>query len=147
MLVKEVMHDPIVTIHAEVTLSEAAEQMLEHSVDGLPIVDAEQHVIGIIRLEDILNAPMLGLARAKVARSTEESNIARQLDVTPVRYVMAKRVPTIKEDDPLMAAVAIMVKDGLHPVPVLRDGRLVGVISRADAVRALLGFRLAPIVP
>ncbi|MCL4393224.1 MAG: CBS domain-containing protein [Chloroflexi bacterium] len=51
---------------------------------------------------------------------------------------MATTVFSVKESDPLMAAVAIMVNEGLHPAPVFRDGRLAGVVSRADAVRAIL---------
>jgi CBS domain-containing protein len=44
-----------------------------------------------------------------------------------------------------MKAVVVMVNEGLHPLPVLRDGRIVGIISRADAVRALLASRAASV--
>jgi CBS-domain-containing membrane protein len=143
MLVKEVMHSPVVTIHAEATLREAAELMLDHGVNGLPVVDAQQHVIGIVGLKDILRAPVPSLARATISRLTTEGAVAGALDTTQVGRVMATPVFSVKEDDPLMVAVAIMVNEGLHPVPVLRDGRLVGVVSRADAVRAIQSHQSA----
>ena len=138
MLVKEIMQSPVIIIHAKATLREAAELMLAHSVNGLPVVDAQQRVIGIIGLKDILRAPMPSVARATVSRLTTEVDVATRLDTTPVGRVMATTVFSVKEDDPLMVAVAIMVNEGLHPVPVLRDERLVGVVSRADAVRAIV---------
>ena len=74
-------------------------------------------------------------------------DIAQHLDTRRVQQVMATRVWSVKEDDPLMAAVAIMVNQGLHPVPVLRNGRLVGVVSRADAVQAILSHRPQSVAP
>lgn len=143
MLVKEVMQIHVVTIHPEATLREAAQRMLEHGVNGLPVVDQEQQVIGIIGLKDILRAPMPSLARASVSRQTQERDVANRLGSTPVSHVMATKVWTVNEDDPLMLAVTIMVNEGLHPVPVLRHHRLVGIISRADAVHGLLEPELA----
>ncbi len=145
MLIKEIMQSPVITIHAEATLHEAAELMLDHGVNGLPVVDEQQHVIGVIGLKDILRAPMPSLARMTVSRHTPEADIAKHLATTSVARVMATTVFSVKEDDPLMVAAAIMVNDGLHPVPVLRDGRLVGVVSRADAVRAILSYQPASV--
>jgi CBS domain-containing protein len=147
MLVKDVMESPVITIHPEATLRQAAERMLEHGINGLPVVDDEECVVGIIGLKDILRAPMPSLARARVSRLTPIGDIARHLEARRVNQVMATRVWSVKEDDPVMAAVAIMVNQGLHPVPVLRDEQLVGVISRADAVRALLDYQLEPVGP
>ena len=144
MLIKEIMQSPVFTIHAEATLREAAELMLEHGVNGLPVVDAQQRVSGIIGLKDVLRAPMPSVARATVSRLTTEVDVATRLDTTPVGRVMATTIYSAKEDDPLMVAVAIMVNEGLHPVPVLREGRLVGIVSRADAVRAILS-QAAPV--
>jgi len=118
--------------------------MLAHGINGLPVVNEQAYVVGIIGLKDILRAPMPSLARATVSRRTPEADIARQTDTTIVERVMATTVFSVKEDDPLMMAVAIMVNEGLHPLPVLRDGRLVGVVSRADAVRAILSYRNDP---
>jgi len=138
MLVKEVMQSSVITIQAGATLREAAEAMMDHGVNALPVADEQQRVIGIIGLKDILRAPMPSIARATVSRLTPETDVAAWLDTTKVERVMATTVFSVKEDDPLMVAVAIMVNEGLHPVPVLRDGGLVGVVSRADAVRAIL---------
>jgi len=141
MLVKEIMQSPVITIRPTATLREAAELMLEHGINGLPVVDDQAYVVGIIGLKDILRAPMPSLARATVSRRTSEADIAKQTDTTTVERVMATTVFSVKEDDPLMMATAIMVNEGLHPLPVLQDGRLVGVVSRADAVRAILSHQ------
>ncbi|CAG0945084.1 A-adding tRNA nucleotidyltransferase [Anaerolineae bacterium] len=141
MLVKEIMQSLVFTIPPEATLRQAAELMLEQGINGMPVVDNQGHVVGVIGLKDILRAPMPSLIRATVSRLTSEMDIAKYLDATQVGRVMATTVFSVKEDDPLMTAVAIMVNEGLHPLPVLRDENLVGVVSRADAVRAILESR------
>ena len=143
MLVKEIMRSPVVTIRPDATLRQAAELMLEHNINGLPVVDDARRVIGIIGLKDILRAPMPSIAHATVSRLATEGDVAKRLDTTLVERVMATTVFSVKEDDPLMTAVAIMVNQGLHPVPVLRGQQLVGVVSRADAVRAILNHQVA----
>lgn len=141
MLVKEIMHSPVITIRPSATLREAADLMLEHGINGLPVVDNRDYVVGIIGLKDILRAPMPSLAHATVSRRTSEADIAKWLNTTRVERVMATTVFSVKEDAPLMSAVAIMVNQGLHPVPVLRGQQLMGVVSRADAVRAILSHQ------
>lgn len=147
MFVKDVMTPQVVTIHADGTLREAAERMLEHGINGLPVVDDEERLVGVIGLKDILRAPTPSVARATVSRLKQIGDIARHLDSRRVKQVMATRVWSVKEDEPLMSAIAIMVNEGLHPVPVLRDGELVGVVSRADAVRVLLAHQVEPSIP
>ena len=144
MLVKEIMQSPAFTIRPDATLRQAAELMLEHNINGLPVVDDARRVVGIIGLKDILRAPMPSLMQAQVSRIDSLETKAKALDKTTIERVMARTVFTVKEDDPLMVAVAIMVNQGLHPVPVLRGGQLVGVVSRADAVRAILRQSSAP---
>jgi CBS domain-containing protein len=146
MLVSQVMRTPVVTISPEATLREAAECMLEHGVNGLPVVDATQYVVGIIGLKDILRAPIPSLANSRVSRLTRIDELARHLENTRVGRVMATTVWSVKENEDLMRAIAIMVNEGLHPLPVLRDGRLVGVVSRADAVRAVLASQPTGVV-
>ena len=54
MLVKDIMKSLVITIHPEATLQEAAERMLEHGINGLPVVDDQERVVGVIGLKDIL---------------------------------------------------------------------------------------------
>ncbi|MBI4675447.1 MAG: CBS domain-containing protein [Chloroflexi bacterium] len=138
MLVKEIMHIPVVTIQPDDTLRQAAERMVEYGVNGLPVIDAQGYVIGIIGLKDILRAPFPSLVQSRVSRQTRPEEILRHLDVTRVERVMATMVWSVREDDEVMKAVVVMVNEGLHPLPVLREGRMIGIISRADAVRAIL---------
>lgn len=56
MLVKNVMHVPVLTIQSDATLRQAAERMVEYGVNGLPVLDAGGYVVGIIGLKDILRA-------------------------------------------------------------------------------------------
>lgn len=145
MLIKEIMRVPVVTIEPDATLRQAAERMIEYGVNGLPVVDTQGYVIGILGLKDILRAPFPSLVQSRVSRQTREQEILRHLDTIRVERVMATTVWSVKEDDEVMKAVVVMVNEGLHPLPVLRDGRLVGIISRADAVRAVLASGAAPV--
>jgi CBS domain-containing protein len=138
MKIKDIMQANVVTVRPDASLREAAQAMLEAGVNGLPVVDDERRVVGIIGLKDILRAPWPSVVQAQVSRMGTLSDKAGALDRATVERVMARTVFSVREDEPVMAAVAIMVNQGLHPVPVLRNGKLVGIVSRADAVRALL---------
>ncbi len=138
MRVRDIMQTNVITIHLRASLREAARRMLESGINGLPVQDDAGNVVGVIGLKDILRAPTPSIVQAQVSRMANLEDRTEVLDNTDVAHVMARTVFSVREEDPVMAAVAVMVNQGLHPVPVLRNGKLVGIVSRADVVRALV---------
>ena len=71
-------------------------------------------------------------------RRDDEAQLINIWKTTPVRNLMNEKVITVNEDATLLCALELMVNRGKHPLPVLRDQRVVGIISRMDIVHAMV---------
>jgi CBS domain-containing protein len=139
MKVRDVMtdRDRTVTASPETTLKEVAELMVEHRISGLPVVDDEGRVLGVVSEADILIGEAGGtgsegmLARARALAQPATVAIPRTAG-----EAMSSPAVTIGPDDTVMHATGRIADRGVNRLPVVdEDGRLLGVISRADVVR------------
>ena len=137
LIVKDVMRADSVHIHPKATLLEAAEKMIHYGVDALPVAEGDQ-LIGVIRLADLLTAPRSAHYDPRVPENRDEAQLLEIWKFLPVRNIMNDQAISVSEDTSLMKAAAVMVNNGRQRLPVLRDGKVVGMITRADVVRALL---------
>lgn len=141
MSVLEVMtgERDLVTVSPEATLKEVAALMLEHGISGLPVVDSERRVVGVISEADIVSGEAGGsgkqgmLARAR-AFAGEPAGLP-----TPrtVGEAMSSPAVTIRSDQPTVQAARLIAGRGVNRLPVVdEDERIVGIVTRADVVRA-----------
>jgi len=135
---RDIMNPDVIAIEPDATLRQAAELMLNYGINGLPVVDADGRLVGIVGIKDVLRAPWPSLARGQISHVEPLEQKAQVLDRVHVSRVMARNVRITTEDRPVMEVAAMMSNLGLHPIPVIRDGHLVGIVSRADVVEALL---------
>lgn len=143
MRVRDFMTTPVVKVRPDGPVREAARLMLEHKISGLPVVDADDRVVGIVTEHDLLrsrtNGP--GTTRAHwLQLMIERTRFAHQSDrfrEAKVEEAMTRDPLTVTEDTPLAEACRLIEERGIKRLPVVRDGRLVGVVARADLVRAL----------
>lgn len=129
----------IMTIAPDASLREAAQLMHQSRINALPVVTTERRLVGIIGIRDILRAPWPSNVRGGAGHLQDVSVIAQSLDQTHVQDVMAKRVVTASENTPIREVLATMVYQGPHPIPIVEDGILTGLVSRHDLVSMLLG--------
>lgn len=131
--------DRLVTVSPEATLKQVAELMLEHGISGLPVVDPERRVVGVISEADIVSGEAGGtgkqgmLARAR-AFAAEPAGLP-----TPrtVGEAMSSPAVTIRSDQPVVQAARLIAGRRVNRLPVVDDDeRLVGIVTRADIVRA-----------
>lgn len=111
--VKEVMTSDVITFGEDTPVDEIAECLSEHRITGAPVVTADRYVVGIVSEVDVFGK------RGKVARD-----------------IMSPGVISITEDTGIDEAARLLVGERIRRLPVLRSGRLVGLISRSD----VLGF-------
>lgn len=148
MLVHKVMTRPVVCISPEATVADALELMLSKKVDGLPIVDDDNRVVGIITIADLLRRvrrqhPLaFGVFFAPwyyyVEGYTEAAERVKRLLEMPVTEVCTHTVITCGPDGHVADVAGLMVDYRIKRVPVVEeDGRLVGIVSRSDIMRAL----------
>lgn len=142
MKVRDVMRREVVTVRPETPLKEVARTLVNHAISGVPVVDADGAVLGVISEHDLIvkeSGPEVLRRRpfAWLLGETHETNaeLAR-IGATLASDAMSLPPITIGPDRPLAEAAAVMVERRVNRLPVVEDGRLVGIITRADLVRA-----------
>jgi len=138
MKVRELMTGNVVSVSPETPLRDAASMLVEHRVSGLPVVLRDE-VIGVISEADIV-------AKASGGASSEGGGLlawlfepdAREIKVSArtVGEAMTSPALTIAATRPVHEAARKMITEGVNRLPVVEDGRLVGILTRADIVRA-----------
>lgn len=135
----DIMNRDVVTVASGSSLAAATALLLEHGINALPVLADSGRVIGVVGIRDVLRAPTPSHSPMPVLRWDSLAAKAKSLTATTVDAVMTRRrLAAVGEDAPIMEVAGIMANRGVHPVLVLGDGRLVGVIGRADVARVLL---------
>jgi CBS domain-containing protein len=146
MKVAGIMTRAVVSVGPDESIMHAVRLMLQRRVSGLPVVDAHGALIGIVTEGDFLRRAETGTARRR-PRWLEfilgPGRLADEYVHTHARKVgdvMSRRVRTVDEETTLKDVVQIMEQHRIKRLPVVRDSRLVGIVSRVDLVRALGSF-------
>ena len=147
-----VMSNVVICTSPEATLQEAVKILAEKNISGLPVVDENNKVVGIISEKDIveysskLHAIPLIAFSSWVSPYTDVSSIAsfkqgfELLSSTRVKKIMSKRVITVNKDTPGNEIAKTMKKRNINRVPVVdENGELAGIITRTDLVNYLAG--------
>ncbi|WP_429933632.1 CBS domain-containing protein [Agrobacterium vitis] len=141
--IETVMTKSPIVITPEAKVSEAAAVMLGRRISGLPVVDAKNQVVGIVTEGDFLRRGELGTERRNSWLRdwlTNPGKLAEDYIRTHGRRideVMTTTLITVSPTASLSEAVDLMERHNIKRLPVISDGVLVGIISRADVLRAL----------
>jgi len=132
MFVKDRMTHPVITVHPDVPIMEAREIMRREHIRRLPVVDKHGNLVGIVTEKDILNAS----PSSATTLSVWELNYL--LTKVTVGEIMTRDVITATEDMPLEEAARIMADHKIGALPVVRDHKVVGIITESDLFRIFL---------
>ena len=144
---KSVMTTDIVTASRDTTVAEAARRMLKHRVTALPVVDADNRPLGLVSEGDVMRhfGAQFQNKRAQWLRMLAEGETLApefladiRLNQARVGQIMHTAIISAGEDASLAELADLMLKHGIKRVPILRDNVLVGIVSRADVVRAVV---------
>jgi len=139
MKVKDVMTTDVVTVAPEASLKDVARVLAERRISGLPVVDADGTVIGVVSEGDLLFKERGPSHRTgMLAWLLDDYRMETQLKLGARTAVEAMTAParTIAPWRPVSAAAALMLEQHVNRLPVVRNGKLVGIVTRADLVRA-----------
>ena len=148
-LVRQVMTTDVVTVRPDEPIQEATRKLIEHEVDGAPVVDANGAVVGMLTSDDLLvqetrlhYPTVVSLFGAYLelpsAHRQFEEDLRKAVGAT-VQEVMNDEPVTVGDEDTLERAATLMHEENVSRLPVVRDGRLVGIIARGDILRAVMG--------
>lgn len=146
MKAADLMTSFVVTVTPEATIEYAAQLMLQHRISGLPVTDSDGAVLGIVTESDLLRRAETGTDKRHtrwVSLLIGPGRLAQEYVHThgrKVGEVMTERVFTVTPETPLTDLVALMETKHVKRVPVVDQGRLVGIVSRADVMAALVGL-------
>jgi CBS domain-containing protein len=143
MRAHQIMTRPVFTVLPEATVLEAANLMLERHISGLPVVDAGGKLVGIVSEGDFIRRSEIGTQRKRsrllnfiLGPGRAATDFVHEHGCR-IAEIMTNDPVTISEDTPLEAIVALMEKNKLKRLPVMRGEKLVGIVSRANLLQAV----------
>ena len=149
MRAHQIMTRPVITVTPETTIVEAATAMLQRHISGLPVVDAAGKLVGIVSEGDFIRRSELGTQRKRgrfLAFILGPGRAATDFVHEHGRKVAEVMTPdplTVTEDTRLEAIVALMEKNHVKRLPVMRGDGIVGIVSRANLLQAVASLARA----
>ena len=153
MKARDIMSTKVVTVGPSTSVRDIAALMVEKHVSGLPVLNGDGTLVGMISEGDLLRRPEIGTEKQRrrwasfftgadeQAREFTKSHALRAADV------MTEQVLHVSEETPLGDIVGLMEKHNIKRLPVLTDGKLVGIVSRVDLLRAFAMSHAEPLPP
>jgi len=154
MRAADVMTTNVITVLPSTPVHELAALLSQHGISGAPVVDGANRLVGIVSEADLLHRMETGTDRRPGQRRVHwldsfsvERDLAREYVKSHSRVVgdvMTRDVVTVGEAAGLDEVAAILETKRIKRVPVVRDGQVIGIISRANLVRALAAAKVTP---
>ncbi|MDR3534507.1 MAG: CBS domain-containing protein [Rhodopila sp.] len=150
----DVMTTNVITVAPDTSIQDLATLLGNHGISGVPVVDAANNLVGIVSEGDLLHRAETGTERRTERRRVRwldsflgDRDLARDYVKShsrTVRDVMTRDVITVTETTGLDEIANLLETEGIKRVPVVRDGKVIGIVSRANLVRALVATKTQP---
>ncbi|MBZ4642733.1 MAG: hypothetical protein PWQ25_2037 [Deferribacteres bacterium] len=138
MKVKEIMTKNVISVKADQSIKDAVIILRRHKISGVPVLDSDENVVGVFSETDILD---------KLPDILEEAEKIPMIDVQeltspPVSTVMGKPPIVVTSDEDIRNVAKIFLEKYIHRVPVVDNGKLVGIVSLGDVLKAFSEVKL-----
>ena len=145
--VKDIMTADVISVSPETEIVHAARIMLEKRINGLPVVDGKGRVVGILCQSDLVAQqksvpiPSLFSLLDGFMPLTSLKRIEKEVEkiaALTVAQAMSQKPTTVTPETGIEEVASLMVDKGFHTLPVVQDGKLVGVVGKEDVLKTLL---------
>lgn len=147
MNVSQIMTTTVITVRPETKITEVAEILLQKHINGLPVVDEQNKVVGIICQSDIISQqkklplPTIftlfdGLIPLQSMSQMEKE--VQKISATNVKHAMTANPTCISPDTDIERLAELMVNKNFHTIPVVENGKLVGIVGKEDVLKTLV---------
>ena len=151
MVARDVMSSPVLTVGPDTPVREVATLLREHRVSGLVVVDDEGVLVGVVGEGDLLyrvarphlppHVEVLGsIFYLKTPGQLDE--MMRRITGVVAQDIMSPKVVSVTEDTPVEDVASLMIERKVRRIPVVRQGRPIGIVTRGDIVRHALAGAL-----
>jgi CBS-domain-containing membrane protein len=143
----DIMTRDVITVKPDTTLEELARILIRYQITGAPVVDDNGNLKGIVTENDLISKnsrlhipTLLRLFDAFIPLGTSRLEIEiKKMAAYTVDDICTKEVITVDSETSVEDIATIMTEKKIHLLPVLKDGRLIGIIGKKDLVRSIAG--------
>jgi CBS domain-containing protein len=141
----DIMTKDVITVRPDTTVEELARILMKHQISGAPVIDEQGNLRGIATENDLISKnsrlhipTILRLFDAYIPLGTSklEKEIKR-IAASTVDEICTKEVITVDEDASVEYIATVMTEKKIHLLPVLREGRLIGIIGKKDMIKSI----------
>jgi len=149
MKAQDVMVRDVVTVGPETEVAEAVALLVKHDISALPVVDSDDNLIGILSEADLLEREELGAEHHHpwwIETLLPPSKLAEEFSKAhgkKVSEMMSTDVISASQDTPVPEIAALLERHRIKRVPIVSDGKVVGIVSRSNLIQALASFKPA----
>jgi CBS domain-containing protein len=150
MRARDIMTAPVIAVRPETPVPEVAALLVEHRISGVPVVDETGRAIGIVSEGDLLrrgetrtDRQRSGWLEMLLNRDIQASEFVKEHGAC-VRDVMTRDVVSVDPDAEIAEIARILERRRIRRVPVVENGVPIGIVSRANVLRALVAYRQSP---
>lgn len=150
MKAADVMVRNVLTVKPDTSVAEVARLLVEHDISALPVVDDQGRMVGIISEADLLRREEIGTEKQRpwwleaMIPATTLANEFLKSHGKLVGELMSKHVISASEDTPLAEIATLLERNQIKRVPITKDGKVVGVVSRSNIIQALASSKKVP---
>ncbi len=143
---KDIMTKEVITVTPDASVEDLASILVKHQISGVPVVDSSGALYGIVTENDLISrnkrlhiptvVSFLGGA-IYLERSSKFEEEVKRLAATRVGDICSRTVVTISEETTLVEIATIMAEKKMHLLPVIRNGKIAGIVGKRDVVKAV----------
>ena len=138
MLLKEIMTKEVITVTPQTPLREVGKILKEKKISGMPVVDANNDLVGIITVTDILKILKEIYQWQQIERKTTGLKISDLVEKESlnkrVKDVMTKNIFTLDSDKNINDLMYLVFTKNIHTIPIMENGKLAGIIGKRDLI-------------
>ena len=143
---KDIMSKDVITVGMQTPVSELAEILWKNRISGVPVLDENGDVVSVVTESDLIDQTkkihiptMISILDSVIflesSKKTERE--IKKMAGNTVRDICSMELVSVSEDTGLDEIATIMAEKSVHTLPVIQDGRLVGVIGKSDIIRSM----------
>ena len=143
----DIMVTDVITVSPDTEITQAAKLLLDHHINGVPVVDDQGQLVGILCQSDLiaqqkrLPIPSVFTLLDGIIPLTSSKQMEREVQkiaATTVGQAMTPNPVTVQPDTRIDTVASLMVDNNFHSLPVLEEGRLVGIVGKEDVLKTLI---------